>query len=530
MYRRGMDLKVSGCRSRRPSRVWSYCARIHVLVGLVLQMAVIGGPTSISSAAVISSVDADPVGVPTAGLDEQPQGKSAVVPGSAANTSTDDPAEPPSDDEPVAASPEADSPPAPESESYWHFRWLGWEGIDFEVQEKTSFSNPSLSSDSDTLHALSQFSVERMTFHARIGIRMDVDVAAFAKRGDGPDPGVRMELRRFRILTKGDLQFLFPLIYQLELGYVPSSFYVENMYIAMDDISYLGRLKLGTFSAPMGFENMMSSRWITFMEAASATQALTPGTNLGLQMNRTYKEDRISLQAGLFGGGFNSDTGDASQNYGRLIGRMTYLVHVDEGDDPQRPEGLLHLGGSISDIYSGSGEIQYRSRPESHLADFAIDTGVMDGSSATTVGAEFVHLKGDRLIQAEAFYSLVDLADDPALHFFGGYVSASWILTGEQREYDRTLGIFTGVKPAERFSFKHWRKTSYEFSLRASYTDLSNKSIDGGQMLLGTVGLTAFLQDRIRLKLNLVGGQARTETTRSDYLLLETRISIDLGP
>ena len=86
------------------------------------------------------------------------------------------------------------------------------------------------------------------------------------------------------------------------------------------------------------------------------------------------------------------------------------------------------------------------------------------------------------------------------------------------------------MRPAERFSFRNWRKTSYELALRASYTDLSDKSIDGGRLLLGTVGFTAYLQDRVRFKLNLVGGQARTETTTSNYLLLETRISIDLGP
>lgn len=481
---------------------------------------------SAASPATVASGDGDPVEGQLSGSEESTGDGSGAAPDPAAETATDNPADPPSGDEPA----EVAAPPAPETESNWHFKWLGWEGIDFEVQEKTSFSNPAIDSDSETLHALSQFSVERMTFHARIGVRMDVDVAAFANSGDAPDPGLRMELRRFRILTKGDLQFLFPLIYQIELGYVPSSFYVENMYIAMDGVSYLGQLKFGAYSAPMGFENMMSSRWITFMEEASASQALTPGTNVGIQMSRTYKDERISLQAGLFGGGLSSDTGDASRNYGRLIGRMTYLVDVEEGDDPDRPVGLTHVGGSISDIYSGSGEIQYRSRPESHLADYAIDTGVMNGTSATTLGAEFVRLNGRRLIQAEVFYSRVDLEDEPALRFFGGYVSGSWILTGEQRVYDRSLGIFKGVTPKERFSFKHWRKTSYELSLRASYTDLSDKSIDGGRMLLGTFGFTAYLQDRIRLKLNLVGGQAWTETTRSDYLLLETRISIDLGP
>lgn len=526
MNRQAKEVNRRGRGPRNRWRAWLFSAGYPVLIGLSLLFFVGVGTTSASSPAPAGPGNDDSVEAQPSGSDQSTGDGSGAAPSPAAETAADNPADTPSGAEPA----EAASPPPPDTESFWHFKWLGWDGIDFEVQERTSFTNPTIDADSETLHALSQFSVERMTFHARIGVRMDVDVAAFANSGDAPDPGLRMELRRFRILTKGDLQFLFPLIYQLELGYVPNEFYVENMYLAMDGVSYLGQLKFGAYAAPMGFENMMSSRWITFMEAASATQALTPGTNVGLQMSRTYKDDRISLQAGLFGGGLTTDSGDASQNYGRLIGRTTYLLKIDEGDDPDRPVALTHVGGSISHIYSGSGEIHYRARPESHLADYAIDTGVMDGSSATALGAEFVRLNGPHLIQGEFFYSAVDLSDGPSLSFFGGYVSSSWILTGERRRYSRDLGIFGGVTPTERFSFKHWRKTSYELSLRASYTDLSDKSIDGGRMLLGTVGFTAYLRDRVRFKLNLVGGQARTETNTSNYLLLETRISIDLGP
>ena len=400
MTREGIERNGFG---RSPRIRWGArfsIARGSVYCGLFLRLAVIGGMAPGFSASLFSQGYASADGVSVVGSDGRPQDPAATAAPAIVNV-TDAPAGPPSEAAPAAAAPAP--PPAPESQSYWHFKWLGWDGIDFEVQEKTSFTNPSLSGESETLHALSQFSVERMTFHAKIGIRMDVDATAFFNSGDAPDPGVRMELRRFRILTKGDLQLLFPLIYQIELGYVPTSFYVENMYIAMDGISYIGRLKFGSFSAPMGFENMMSSRWISFMEAASVTQALTPGVNVGLQMNRTFKDDRISLQAGFFGGGLTKDTGDASQNYGRLVGRMTYLLKVDEGDDPDRPVGLTHVGGSVSDIYSGSGEIQYRSRPESHLSDYAIDTGVMDGTSSTTFGAEFVRLNGRHLIQSEVF-------------------------------------------------------------------------------------------------------------------------------
>jgi hypothetical protein len=46
-----------------------------------------------------------------------------------------------SDSTPV---PKATPPPTPESTSSWRFHWMGWGGIEFQIQEKTSFKNPAV--------------------------------------------------------------------------------------------------------------------------------------------------------------------------------------------------------------------------------------------------------------------------------------------------------------------------------------------------------------------------------------------------
>ncbi|MEZ5276158.1 MAG: porin [Opitutaceae bacterium] len=421
-------------------------------------------------------------------------------------------------------------PPVPEISSYWRFRWMGWDGIAFEIQENTSIPNPPAMEEKEILSKFSRFSVDRVKFTAKIGMRIDLDLATFLNGGDAADLGTRMELRRFRILTKGDFLLLFPFLYQLELGYVPHAFYVENMYLAMDQIPILGQVKTGGFSAPMGFENMVSSQWQTFMELDSASAALTPGIEPGVQFNRTFSNNRMTLTGGLFADGLTNDASSASSDYGRLIGRVTWLARVDEGDDPDRSAGLTHFGASVNWIKSGSSQIRYRARPEAHAAPYAIDTGDIPSDSAATVGLEFVHLQNGLLLQTEVFHSKVDLDDAPSLGFFGGYVSGSWIISGERRTYDRKRGVFSSVAPSREFSWNDWKDTSWAFSIRGSYTDLSDHSIDGGRMLLGTVGLTAYLQDRIRVKLNVVAGNSWTETTTARHLAIETRLSIDLGP
>ncbi len=154
-----------------------------------------------------------------------------------------------------APKPAAAPPPQPESESSWRFRWMGWEGVDFEIQETTSFKNPAAltsEADPDDISFLaSHFSVEHLTFHARIGIRTDVDLSHFFKTGNTGGDSTQLGLRRFRVLTKGDFHLLLPVAYQLELGYVPNTFYIENMYIAMEDLKWIGELKFGQYTASL---------------------------------------------------------------------------------------------------------------------------------------------------------------------------------------------------------------------------------------------------------------------------------------
>jgi len=434
-----------------------------------------------------------------------------------------------------APTPETAPPPVPESDSSWRFRWMGWDGIEFEIQEKTSFKNPAAFSgiDDNMSFMASHFSVERLTFHARIGVRTDLDMTHFFKTGNRGGDSTQLALRRFRVLTKGDFHLLFPALYQIELGYVPNTFYIENMYIAMEDLKWVGELKLGQFTAPMGLDVLTSSRWITFMEEASVSEALAPGVNLGLQMHRTFKDDNVTLTAGLFSDAVTSDTGDASQDYGRLIGRLSWISGWEEGPAPDEPEHMTHWAVSMNSIYSSSEFIQYRSRPEAHSADFLIDTGELDANSANTVGVEFAKVDGPRLLQWEAFYSNVNSAneaEDSSLGFYGGYFLASWILTGERRRYIKEKGIFGGVHPTTAVNWGNKWGGALELSGRLSYTDLTDGSTDGGRMLLAGAGLTWYARNRVRFKANLIGGQVSRFDDREGILLLEFRISTDLGP
>jgi len=50
-------------------------------------------------------------------------------------------------------------------------------------------------------------------------------------------------------------------------------------------------------------------------------------------------------------------------------------------------------------------------------------------------------------VQAEYMGTQVARDHGPSVRFGGGYVSASYFLTGESRPYDRSAGLFGRLKP-----------------------------------------------------------------------------------
>src|SRR4029450_13212663 len=91
---------------------------------------------------------------------------------------------------------------------------------------------------------------------------------------------------------------------------------------------------------------------------------------------------------------------------------------------------------------SGGGDVHFRARPESFLAPYLVDTGDLDGT-ATVIGAEAAWSHGPLSAQVEAYYALrapSSLRERLALD--GLYVQGVWIVTGEQRAYDRSRSVF----------------------------------------------------------------------------------------
>jgi phosphate-selective porin OprO/OprP len=416
-----------------------------------------------------------------------------------------------------------------EKSSRWDVTWEDWNGLHFELSRKTLLNAPlgSLSEQIRGTNASQVFHLEQVKMSGKIGAKLAVDAAAYAtgKAFQDFDPGA--EVRRARLFAQGDCLLLLPVSYQLEIGYIPSEFYIEESYLKSRPLPRLGELKVGQYQAPMGLDVVSSTRDISFMEPAAPMQALAPGVNAGLQFGRPVFNERATWALGFFTDGVGKDYGDASQDFARVITRFTVLPLYQADPDQPGTARLLHLGLSANILYSGDSIVRYQARPESHLAPFVVDTGDLSSEGALVVGAEAAWINGPFSVQGEFLHSFVEQREGPPLNFNGLYGSVSWFLTGESRPYNRTEGAFARVIPKHNFDWGKGGWGAWEVAGRASYVDLNSGDVDGGRLTMLMGGVNWHPHPHIKWRFDYGFGHVSGRDPEGNLNVFQTRLEID---
>jgi phosphate-selective porin OprO and OprP len=423
---------------------------------------------------------------------------------------------------PAATVPEARVPADRENSDLhptWTFDWRGWDGIYMELVQPTPLEahRPVLD-------------VSEVKFASTLGGKLEIDAAAFPRTtGDltGFNDGV--ELRRARFQFDGNAILLVPFDFYVDLGYVPRKFTLEKFYLSLPAGKYLGTVRIGQFQPSMGLQLVTSSWNVPLMEPAAPLQALGPGTRLGFQVGRPVVDGRGTWTLGANSGDIGqSEYGSAGGRLGSVIGRATWLAIDQAGDGAQRSR-LLHVGLSAEIKNSFSDDLQYRTRPESYIAPYVLDTGSIDASSSRTLGTELAWVDGPFSAQAEFMRADVNRQDAGSVRFHGWYAMASWYLTGESRPYDHDDGAFGRLRPTRDFglgSDKGWG--ALELVARYSYTDLSDADVLGGRLGMLMCGLNWYLTPHVTWEFNVGRGRVRDTVESGDLLVIQTRVGVSL--
>ena len=238
---------------------------------------------------------------------------------------------------------------------------------------------------------------------------------------------------------------------------------------------------VGYFYPFSSMENMMSSRFTSFVERAQFNDAFSNGRRLGLAVTYVDKANDFRIQAGLFNQGINGNTAlgysatstsvvtpsanpggtptvatttTVATNNAGLFDRTGYQGSARVVWSPQVFGGQAHLGASVQyrEFATDSRGLQYRARPFVFTTDQRfVGTGNIAASGDDIFGLEamyiygpfhvagegqFLHVRGYRPgYRVDAPQALTGTAYPQDADFASGYAEVGYWLTGETRAY-----------------------------------------------------------------------------------------------
>lgn len=269
-------------------------------------------------------------------------------------------------------------------------------------------------------------------------------------------------------------------------------------------------LTLGYYKPYYGLADSMSSNDFLFLERPSIMEIarnIVAGDSRSSVGGR-WAANRWFVAGYLTGDAYGSNgTTQATNGQTGFVGRMAGRPWTD-------PDTDLHLGLTGSHAFDlrrdTSGQsLRLRDRPEWRAGDAStrlIDTGSLPADSASTWGPEIGLRWRNFLLQGE--YHQINVgqasagaAPRPDLTFEGGYVEASWVITGEPRRYSTSSAAFGRPNPARPFSLRDGGWGAWEVMARYSVVDL-NDEVTRGRAATATGGVFGGRQEVVGLGLS----------------------------
>ena len=232
--------------------------------------------------------------------------------------------------------------------------------------------------------------------------------------------------------------------------------------------------RLGQFKEPFGQEQTTPDRLIDFDERSDFDR-LVPGRDLGAMVYGSLWSGLLSYEAGAFNGQGRAVV-DATDDK-EVTGRLRSLPFVGSGPEFLLRRLRLGLAGTAGTVTKSS--INGLDLTSTGLNVFFLDatTGQLDGPR-TRIGAELTWAYGPFELRAEELRRTdsVDVggAQNRKIHSTGGKVSATWLLTGEEKP------IEARVVPLHPFDPRTGTWGALELAARAARLKIDDDVFDLG--------------------------------------------------
>lgn len=270
-----------------------------------------------------------------------------------------------------------------------------------------------------------------------------------------------------------------------------------DVYLDFGELPYVQNVRIGHFFEPFSMQQLTPNKYLTFMERSSP---FLLGRDLGVMAHSDNADANWTYGVGLFVSEQSNKPPfyQSDEDSSAITGRVTYLPWYDEASDGR---GLIHLGMGYSWRHLGDQKLRFRNRPDAALAPYIVDTGNFAATSYSLGGLEAAYAYGSFILQSEYHFVSADTNDFGSESFDHYYIQASYVLTGENRAYNRRSGSFSNrIVPYENFFRVRTQdgcigngRGAWEVAYRYAHDDLNSDNISGGRDYRHLVGLNWYL-------------------------------------
>lgn len=292
-----------------------------------------------------------------------------------------------------------------------------------------------------------------------------------------------------------------------------------DLWWTFREVPCVGNVRIGNQKPAIGFEHLVSSRFLPFMERSFNQDAFYGGRFNGFlpgvaMFDNWGANEMGTWNLGLFKPTDNVFAVNAHDGDFATVGRLTRLIWFENDG-----ANLFHVGGSVMHATTVDDQIVFRTR-DAIRTGLSVDwpvpasTGTIAGDDMQWFNGELAAVDGPWTFQGEY---LVSVLDDAALiianvvqpsvgtvTYHGGYMQVMYFLTGEHDNYNKANGTFDRVIPRRDFYFRKGCGAAgpgaWQIGARYNFLDLNDNTIDGGVLHNLTCGLNWFLNPNMKVQ------------------------------
>ena len=283
--------------------------------------------------------------------------------------------------------------------------------------------------------------------------RLLVDGGALGDDDDFYKDDNATELRSARLGIEGN--FYKGWKYKFETDFANNEVDVKDAYIEYSgEFVEPAYVRVGQYKTPNSLEELTSRRFITFMERSAIVDAFELDYQIGLGSGVSGENWGVGAAA------CSARTQAIVQdNEGYALAARGHYAFFPDPEDSGETAARWSTWAprraiATSTTTPSTARSSIAQRPFFHFTGTrSVDTGTIeDAEGDVWVGPEFAWVNGPFSLQSEFANTFLQRkhGEDDANNLWGGYLSASYFLTGEHRNYDPKGACSTGSRSSDR--------------------------------------------------------------------------------